>query len=464
MVIQKNQIEYVDVKKPEYDDDLRPIDLSDETMRERKEKIISAMKKHGYDALLIYADREHGANYGYLTGFEPRFEESVLVLHQDGKAYLLLGNESLRMNAYARLQTEAIHVPYFSLPNQPMHDCETMDKLLERAGIHENMLIGIVGWKLFTREKNLFDVPYFIMDALKEIVKDESQIRNATDLFISPEYGARITMNANEIAHFEFGAALASQSMLHMLDAIAVGKTEMELATKLNAYGQPTSVQTICASGERFTNAVVAPRWKSIEKGDAFASTIGYQGGLTNRSSYVVHDASELPSSVSDYLERVAKPYYAAASTWYSSIGIGVSGEEMYNEIEAIVPQKEFGWELNPGHFIASEEWLSSPFFPGSKVVLASGMMLQMDIIIKIKGYGGANAEDGIALADEALRSELESQYPQVWQRIQSRRTYMQEELGITLRPEVLPLSDSEGYFRPYLLNQQKALRVIKRS
>lgn len=28
----------------------------------------------GYDALLVYVDREHFANLAYLTGFDPRFE------------------------------------------------------------------------------------------------------------------------------------------------------------------------------------------------------------------------------------------------------------------------------------------------------------------------------------------------------------------------------------------------------
>ena len=57
------------------------------------------------DFLFIYADREHGGNFGYLTGFEPRFEEAVLVLHGNGQAYFLLGNENLKMAQYARISS-----------------------------------------------------------------------------------------------------------------------------------------------------------------------------------------------------------------------------------------------------------------------------------------------------------------------------------------------------------------------
>src|SRR5438128_1543673 len=34
----------------------------------------------GYDVLIVYADREHFANLAYLTGFDPRFEEALLIL------------------------------------------------------------------------------------------------------------------------------------------------------------------------------------------------------------------------------------------------------------------------------------------------------------------------------------------------------------------------------------------------
>ncbi|HLQ11043.1 MAG TPA: aminopeptidase P family N-terminal domain-containing protein, partial [Ktedonobacteraceae bacterium] len=37
----------------------------------------------GYDVLMVYADREHFANLAYLTGFDPRFEEALLILAPD---------------------------------------------------------------------------------------------------------------------------------------------------------------------------------------------------------------------------------------------------------------------------------------------------------------------------------------------------------------------------------------------
>ncbi|MFS0560581.1 M24 family metallopeptidase [Terribacillus sp. 179-K 1B1 HS] len=422
------------------------------------------MNEENLDVLFVYGDREHGTNFGYLTGFEPRFEEAVLVLHSHGGTYLLLGNESLRMKQYSRIDAEAIHVPYFSLPNQPMQTDKTFAELIEPAGIKEGMHVGIAGWKMFTsnNEDNtqLFDTPYFIVNAVKELVSHTGSVINATSLFIHPGDGARTIMNANEIAHYEFGASLASSRILRMLDKVEPGITELELADELAAYGQPTNVQTICAAGDRFTNAVVAPRAKKVEIGDKFSATLGYRGGLTNRSAYIVSSAEELPADVSDYIDAVAKPYYAASAAWYENVKIGMSGGELYEIIESVLPQSEYGWKLNPGHLTAGEEWMSSPIYPNSKIKLSSGMIFQVDIIPSISGYGGANAEDGIALADEELRAELAEYYPELWKRFQTRRHYMSQTLGIQLHPEVLPMSTMNGYFRPYLLKKNFAFTL----
>jgi Xaa-Pro aminopeptidase len=51
----------------------------------------------GYDSLVIYADREHSVNLSYLTGFDPRFEEAILVIGQEGEPAILVGNECFGM-------------------------------------------------------------------------------------------------------------------------------------------------------------------------------------------------------------------------------------------------------------------------------------------------------------------------------------------------------------------------------
>jgi Xaa-Pro aminopeptidase len=464
MIVHPADVIYTAVKPPSVSVPGTPVDITDKTMGWRRDKVLRAMQNLGMDALLIYGDREHGANFGYLAGFEPRFEEALIVLHSTGKAYMLLGNESLHMARYSKLLVEAIHVPFFSLPNQPMEGETSLLDAMKKAGITEGSHICIAGWKMFTStiENNeiLFDVPHFIVDAAIRSVGNRGKVRNACHLFIDPVDGVRIIANANEIAYYEFGAALASSRILSLLNDIEVGKTEMELADRLSAYGQPLTVQAICATGERFSNAIVSPRNKALVLGDKFSVTMGLRGGLTSRSGYIAKTIEDLPNEVSDYLEVVVKPYYAVAATWYSSLAIGVSGGEIYSAVNKVTPKEKYGWVLNPGHYVASEEWMSSPFYPGSSVKIQSGMMLQMDIIFKIPGYGGSNAEDGIAIADKTLRDELKKCYPETWDRIERRRHYLTQVLGIPISEEIIPLSNTEAYLRPLLLEKSKALKL----
>lgn len=83
--------------------------------------------------------------------------------------------------------------------------------------------IGIAGWKHFTSpvEKNekLFDIPAFILDAIRAITGGDENLFNAGDLFLG-DGGARTTNNANEIAHYEYGAALASDGVLDAMDLL----------------------------------------------------------------------------------------------------------------------------------------------------------------------------------------------------------------------------------------------------
>lgn len=455
---------YEKISPPEMNDSLTPVDLTITTWCNRLQKVLQAMRRYNVDAIAVYGDREHGANFAYLTGFEPRFEEAVLVLHKDGSAKLMLGNENMKMCTHSMLPAEAVHVPYFSLPNQPMGNDRNMEGLFRQAGIKMGMKVGIAGWKMFTdrleNNRRLFDVPEFIMKGIRKAAGDNNLI-NISDLFIHPKYGVRSRMNANEIAHYEFGAALASRCVFRAMEYLEPGRTEMEIAGVMCNFGQPVSVTTICATGRRFDGGVVFPRNKKIKMGEKFSLTMGLRGGLSSRAAYVAGRDDDMEESVRDYMDILAKPYYKAAAVWYSLVGIGISGGELYQRIEEVLPKEKYFWTLNPGHLTADEEWLSSPVYSGSNIHLQSGMVLQMDIIPGLKGYGGAGAEDGIAIADNTLRKELCQEYPAVWKRFERRKRYMKDKLGIALKPEVLPMSDIAGYMRPYLLNRQYAFKIV---
>ena len=439
------------INPPKNEEGLSPIELTDETIKKRKEAVLRKMSQDGFDSIIIYADLEHGSNFEYLVGFLPRFEEALLVLHSNGKAFLALGNENLNKAEKARIKAEVIHIPHFSLPNQPMDTDKNIAELLKMTRVDKAKKIGLVGWKLFTSkiENNqfMYDIPHYIVSALQGIVS--AKFTNATYMFIG-ENGVRTVNNANEFAHYEFGAALAGNCILNAIREIKEGVSEMEVASKLEMYGQRNSVVTIMSSGSN-----------KIEKGDPISLTVGYKGGLQSRCGFAVNDERELPKGQEDYLEAVVKPYFNAVKTWLENIHVGMKGGELYDLIEKVLPKEKYGWSLCPGHLCADEEWLSSPIYANSNEVIRSGMLFQIDIIPSVKGYNGISCESGIFIANEQLRRDIQRDYPEIWKRILKRRSYMIEELGIQISEEILPTSVAIAYCQPFLLDKNRALKNV---
>lgn len=451
---------YTFIAPPEKDSHV-PVPLSDHTLKERKEKILKKMQEKGLDKLLVYCDVEHSGNFMYLVGFYTRFEEALLILDKSGEMTLMLGNENLNKCSKARFQCRPVHVSLFSLPNQPNRNDKSFCELLTDAGIAQGQRIGIAGWKLFTstsdRTEDMYDIPAFILDAVKAIVKDPALLSNETAIFIG-ENGSRTTNNANEIAHYEYGASLASDCVLDAMNIIEPGITELEIGDKLTRYGQHTSVTTIAAAGERFIKGNMFPTARTVKLGDPISLTVGYSGGLSSRAGYAVNTKEQLPEQARDYLDTLAIPYFNAYAEWLSKIHIGMSGGQLYELVEAVLPKSEYHWGLCPGHLTAEEEWLSSPVYAQSEEILKSGMIFQIDIIPSKSGMSGVSAESTVVLADEKLKIQIQEEYPEMWERMQKRIQYIKHVLKINLSEDVLPMCSTVGYLRPFLLNREAAL------
>lgn len=460
-----SQIIFKEIKEPALDCTNIPVMLTDETMQARYDKVIEKMKSENYDTLVIYADLEHGSNFEYLVGFIPRFEEALLVVHSDGTNYMIMGNENVNKVSKARIDAKPILSSYFSLPNQPMEIDVPIKEILINADVKEGSKVGLVGWKNFTSKSEnnakLYDIPSYIVDAVKDIVKDENLIDNATRLFIGNK-GVRCINTVNEIEHYEFGSSLASDCMLKAMNTIDLGVKETAIGAKLNALGQKNSVVTIAATGPRFINANIYPTDKEVKLGDTISLTVGYKGGLSSRGGYAVRTEEELPEKVRDYVDVVVKPYYNTVVNWLENVYCGMSGAEVYDMVETVLPKDKYHWSLCPGHLTSDEEWMSSPIYKNSKEILESGMMFQIDIIPSMSVYGGTSAESTVVLADVALREKIKQDAPELYERMLKRREYLVNELNINLSEDILLMASTVAYLRPLLLAKDKAMAVKK--
>jgi hypothetical protein len=61
------------------------------------------------------------------------------------------------------------------------------------------------------------------------------------------------------------------------------------------------------------------------------------------------------------------------------------------------------------------------------------------------------------------LREEIAARYPEAWSRIEARRGFMADVLGIRLKPEVLPFSNIPAFLPPFWLSRNSAMTVTGR-
>jgi len=434
----------------------------------RIERTLAKLEKRGIDVLVAYADREHMATLSYLTGYDPRFEEAILILRKGHKPALLVGNEGW---GYADLCPADVKKTLFqslSLLGQSRQESKMLKDIFIEEGIGKGSKVGIAGWKYYTSQETpspeyWIEAPSFIVDTLREIIVAKNNVVNVTDLFMNPIDGLRIINEVDQLAAFEFASCHTSQGLRNVMFKISPAMTEYEAAGLMKTCGIPFSCHQMLSTGKRANYGLPSPSMKRIALGDNFTVALGLWGALNARAGFVVHDETELPVGFHDYVDKLVIPYFTAIAKWYEHIGIGVKGGELYEIIHRTMDDKFFGVGLNPGHYIHLDEWVNSPVFKGSEIIIRSGMALQVDVIPATgTPYFTTNIEDGIAICDEPMRQEFKEKYPEAWGRIEKRREFVMGTLGIQLKPEVLLFSNIPAYLPPYLLSPGRAMRVVK--
>ncbi len=427
---------------------------------ERLERLRERAAVRGYDRLVVYADREHSANLAYLTGFDPRFEEALLVIGPTDDPALLVGNECWGLAGVTPLPVRRQLFQDFSLPSQPRDRSAPLGEILAGEGIGAGSRVGAVGWKTYGRA-TASDLPAYLVDELRTLVGASGVVENATDLLIDAADGLRVINEAEQLAAFEWASCQTSNGVRRLLDGLQPGMTEREAVRLLDWNGWPLSCHLMLTAGPRARFGLLSPGDRAIQPGDPLTVAFGIWGALTCRAGFVAGDASGLPPDIADYVERLVGPYFAAVAEWYAALRIGQAGGVLHEIVARRLGDPFFGIFLNPGHQLHLDEWVNSPIGPGSTIELRSGMALQVDIIPATgSSYFTTNIEDGVALADAALRADLARRYPDAWQRIQARRRFMAEALGIELHADVLPLSNTPAFLPPFLLRPDRAMAM----
>jgi len=456
----------IEIEWPEFGEGGPPLRPSVAEFQSRVEAVRAAMERLGLTHAVVYGDREHFANLAWLTGFDPRFEEAVLIVGRQGNPLLVMGNECegylpvSPLYAAGKLRSERFQS--FSLLNQPRTDSRLIREIFADEGIGRGAAVGCVGWKYFADSEHpdgahAIDLPAYLVDTLRGLAGGES-VTNATAILMNPDTGLRTFCSPAEIAYFEYTNVLASEGMKRMLLGMREGMTDHELAKLAGYNGVPLGCHMTLATGD--LPGLSGPVGASLRRGTSLSTNICYWGSNCCRAGWIASSARDLPPNARDYVENFAGPYFEVMSEWFGLLRIGTRGGELARLVAEKLPFEKFGIFLNAGHLIHLDEWLSSPIYPGSEVPIHSGMVMQVDVIPSSRTYSSTRMEDGVVIADKDLRRQIQQQFPDCVARCQRRREFMTEVLGIPLPDEILPLSNIPAIVPPFFLSPTTILAM----
>ncbi len=181
--------------------------------------------ERGYESFVIYGDREHYANVAWLTGYDPRFEETLLILDlkKETKPLLVVGNEGKGYTGISPIEKRLRIVIYqsFSLVSQPRGESRPLKEILRLGGVKRGSRVGVAGWKYYTGvevddPEATLEIPSYIVDTLRRIA-GRRNITNANTLLIHPTEGIRAVNDVDQLAQFEYVGTYTSQALRNVL-------------------------------------------------------------------------------------------------------------------------------------------------------------------------------------------------------------------------------------------------------
>lgn len=450
-----------------------PPGLSADIYQTRIERLRQRAVLENLDLLVVWGDREHSANMSYLTGFDPRFEEALLLISTSSKTLprLLVGNECLGFAPDPAIGIEVELWQDLSLMGQPRDRSRPLREILTTEGVGPAKRIGCIGWKTYSHEligfseqavPQAIDLPAYVVDLLRELVGTTSNVVNFTSALTNMDNGLRLTNEPAQIRLFEYAACVTSSGMMSLLQHVLPGVREDDLERHLDSRGLTLSCHRMVGFGEKARRGLASASSNSAKKGDALTTAFGVAGALTCRAGAVASGPSEMSDATRDFYVQFFTNYFEVVRAWFGAIQLGASAGDVFAAAESVRNPSLFDFALNPGHYLHLDEWVNSPFALGNSIPLRSGMAIQVDIIPVSRGpFVYTNIEDGIVLADSKLRDELRTLDPALMHRVQRRRDYMINVLGYHLDECVLPLGNTTGWLAPYVTNLSLALTNV---
>jgi len=259
--------ELAELQLPEFGTPTKEPIIPPETYLDRIETLRAKAREQGYNSFVVYGDREHYANVAWLTGYDPRFEETLLIidLKSDAKPLLVVGNEGKGYTGISPIEKKLRIALYqsFSLVSQPRGESKPLKNILSLGGVKRGSKVGVAGWKYYTDvevddPEATLEIPSYIADTVRKMA-GKGNVTNANALLLHPTEGIRVVNDVDQLARFEYVGTYTSQALRDVLFGLRPGMTEQETVQLMRLNGLPLSCHLMLSAGPRASMGLPSP-------------------------------------------------------------------------------------------------------------------------------------------------------------------------------------------------------------
>jgi len=376
--------------------------ISEAEFKQRQSNLKDKMKEEGYDLLILYAN--DGAVFGqeytrWLFNYQPHFEPACVLMPVEGEAVLLTGYESEEY-VYASSYCDNVNVVdefIYGAHEFPFAEVvtlkESIDQVQNKLG-REFKKIGIAG-------SDKMSHTFYVQ--LEDIL-GKGALLPADSLVMD----LRLIKTEDEIKVIEHAYHIAESGMKAAIEAIAVGKTERQVAAEaeyvMRSLGsEGMGIDTMVASGKKNSAPIIArTSFKEIQKNELVILTIAprYEG---------YHAAIARPIIVGEVDEEIEAAINAAISAQEAAQELLKPGSEGYQVDEAsrgVIEKAGLSkhFVYTGGHSIGVSEFEPPSLNKQFKETIKENMVFSVDIPLFFNSWGGFRYENGFHITKDGAR------------------------------------------------------------
>ncbi|MFA7018462.1 MAG: Xaa-Pro peptidase family protein [Sphaerochaetaceae bacterium] len=376
---------------------IKKVRIPDSEFLDRYKAVQKLMKASDVDVLLAYAHEAEPQFVRYLSDYWPSFETAAVLLGQEGLPLLIIGPESLTYASDRSRIKEIRRVQSFRESSNPEYPGVTLDSFTDAIrDVAKKSTIkkaAIAGYNL---------VSQLVYGDFKKALKELSctTVVNGDDLVMRP----RMIKSANEIECMRTASQMSHQGMLHVIENIKVGMSELQVrglgVSKIYELGAENEAYPMWVlSGVGGDQAISRARQKKLEIGDLVHIGVGarYEGYASSIGRQVIMKEPK------DWMLDAIDAAYEAHSLICRELYAGNNAGKVAAVYEELMKRRGYSdWLLyGPCHATGLMEgeppWIES----NSDYELQENMTFCIDIFLHDKHGHGFRVEDSVRVGKD---------------------------------------------------------------